>query len=182
MSKSIKSGIGYPFRFVILMWLFFLVQIIIPSVTNFGIYPRNLLGLSGVLLAPLLHGSYMHLVSNSIPLLILGTLMYMFYNTIAPKVFAYCYLVTGILVWLFGRTSMHIGASGLVYGIAFFLFFIGLARKDMKSLLISIITVFFYGGIIYGVLPIDAFISWESHLFGAIVGIYCAFHFRKSKA
>lgn len=178
MAKSFKSSIAYPLRFVILMWSVFFVQAFTHlPLNNFGIVPRSLFGLFGILFAPLLHGNFIHLASNSVPLIVLGTLLYLFYNSIAPQVFAYCYFVTGALVWVFGRSAMHIGASGLVYGIAFFLFFIGLNRKDFRSLAISLITVFFYGGIVYGVLPGNEFVSWESHLMGALVGIYCAFYF-----
>ena len=182
MSKTFRASIGYPFRFVLLMWCFYFVQVYIyPPLNYFGIVPRSLYGLTGIFFAPLLHGNFLHLVSNSIPLLVLGTLLYLFYNPIAPRVFAYCYVVTGILVWIFGREAMHIGASGLVYGIAFFLFFIGISQRDFRSLAISLITVFFYGGIIYGVLPSNSFVSWESHLMGAMVGIYCAFNFTHHK-
>lgn len=181
MAKTFKSSIAYPFRFVVLMWSFFFVEVFthIP-LSSFGIVPRTTYGLIGIFLAPLLHGNFLHLASNSVPMLVLGTLLYLFYNPIAPKVFAHCYFITGALVWAMGRTSLHIGASGLVYGIAFFLFFIGIARKDFRSLAISIVTVFFYGGIVYGVLPGQQFISWESHLMGALVGIYCAFKFNFS--
>lgn len=180
MQKTFRASIGYPFRFVLLMWCFYFVQsyIYLP-LNNFGIVPRTLYGLIGIFFAPLLHGNFLHLVSNSIPLVVLGTMLYLFYNPIAPQVFSYCYFITGALVWIFGRHAMHIGASGLVYGLAFFLFFIGVSRRDFRSLAISIITVFFYGGIIYGVLPGEAFVSWESHLMGAVVGIYCAFKFNQ---
>ena len=182
MPRTFKASIAYPFRFVVLMWSFFLVELVTHfPLTSFGIVPRTLFGAVGIIFAPLLHGNFLHLASNSVPMLVLGTLLYLFYNAIAPKVFAYCYFLTGALVWLVGRTSLHIGASGLVYGIAFFLFFIGLARKDFRSLAISIVTVFFYGGIVYGVLPGQQFISWESHLMGALVGIYCAFKFNTEK-
>lgn len=164
------------------MWLFYLGQLFLTfPLSHLGIVPRTSFGLAGIIFAPLLHGSYLHLVSNSIPLLVLGTILFLFYNDIAAKVFGYSYLVTGILVWLLGRSALHIGASGLVYGIAFFLFFIGLSKKDFKSLAISLVTVFFYGGIIYGILPGQEFVSWESHLFGAVVGIYCSFNFMKKK-
>src|SRR5690606_26258035 len=126
---------------------------------------------------PLLHANFYHLLSNSIPLVVLGTALFFFYNRIAGRVFFYCYFVTGILVWIFARSANHIGASGLVYGIAFFLFFIGFSRKDFVSISVSLITVFFYGGIIYGVFPGQLFVSWESHLLGALVGVYCAFEY-----
>lgn len=177
--RTIKNSISYPFRFVIFLWLIFLFEFIFSyHLSVFGIVPRTTFGLIGIFTAPLLHGSFLHLVSNSIPLLMLGTSLYLFYNTIAARIFFNCYLITGILVWIIARPSVHIGASGLVYGIAFFLFFIGIFRRDFKSILISLVTAFFYGGIIYGVFPTELGISWESHLMGACVGIFSAFKYR----
>jgi membrane associated rhomboid family serine protease len=95
----------------------------------------------------------------------------LFYPLIASRVFLSCYFITGILVWCFARPTFHIGASGLIYGLASFLMFYGLFRKDFKSLLISIIIVLLYGSIFYGVLPSQPNVSWESHLMGALVGL-----------
>src|SRR5206468_3667499 len=138
-------------------------------------------GLIGVFFAPLLHGSFVHLFSNTFPLLILGSTMYFFYPRAGNRIFFFSYFITDILVWVFARPSIHIGASGIVYGIAFFLFFIGFFRKDFISVAISVITVFFYGGIVFGVLPGQPFVSWETHLIGAFVGLSCAFYFRRPK-
>ena len=91
------------------------------------------------------------------------------------------YLFTNLLVWIFARPSFHIGASGLVYALAFFLIFLGIFRKDGRSLFITIVITLMYGGIIYGVVPQENGVSWESHLLGAIVGIYFAFHFSRLK-
>jgi membrane associated rhomboid family serine protease len=176
------ASIAYPFRFVVVLWLIFYAEVFTGfPFSAFGIIPRTQFGLLGILFAPLLHAHYLHLISNSIPLLILGTVLFFFYNKIAGQVFFYCYFATGLLVWIFARPSIHIGASGLVYGIAFFLFSIGFSRKDFSSLIISFITVFFYGGIFYGVFPGEIHVSWESHFMGAIVGIYCAFKYGKDK-
>ena len=98
------------------------------------------------------------------------------------KVFVICYFLTNVLVWLFARPSLHIGASGIVYGIAFFLIFYGFFKKDFKSLLISLIIIFFYGGLVYGLFPNQPGISWESHLIGAIVGGYTAMNFAQIKS
>lgn len=176
------KSISYPFRFVLFIWIIFLFEFFSGfTFAILGIFPRDREGLIGVALAPLIHGNYIHLLSNSIPLLILGTVLYMFYNQIARKVFFLGYFLTGVFVWCFARPSYHIGASGLVYTIAFFLFFIGLFRRDLPSLMVSIVTSFFYGGIIYGILPGEAMVSWESHFFGAIIGAFAAFAYRNSK-
>ncbi len=140
----------------------------------FGIWPRSIRGLIGIVTSPLLHGSLQHLASNTIPLLFLGTMLYMFYDRIATRVFLQCYFLTGVLVWIFARPAFHIGASGLIYGLASFLIFFGIFRKDFKSLLISLLIMFIYGGLFYGVLPSTTGVSWESHLLGGVVGFFNA--------
>src|SRR5690606_40144995 len=120
-------------------------------------------------------------VSNTFPILILGTTMYFFYPRAADRIFFLSYIGTNILVWIFARPSIHIGASGVVYGIAFFLFFIGFFRKDFMSIVISLTMAALYGGIIYGIFPGEAYVSWESHFFGALVGLGCSFYFRRNK-
>lgn len=162
-----------------LMWLIFFVELNFGiNLSVFGILPREAFGLLGVLFAPLLHDSVLHLVSNTLPLLFLGTTLYYFYGKIARKVFLMSYFLTGALVWLFGRPTFHIGASGLIYGIASFLFFSGIVRGEFKSLIISLAVVLTYGGLVWGVLPSVPGVSWESHLFGALVGGVAAFVYR----
>src|SRR6478736_9782610 len=138
-----------PFRLVFIMWLVFSIQFFYGIDLGFlGIYPRTIHGLIGILFAPMIHGSFGHLVSNTFPLLFLGTLLYFFYDRIGGIVFFRCYFITNILVWLLSpRPSYHIGASGLIYGLAAFLIFFGFLRRDFTSLLISIIVMLLYGGI-----------------------------------
>ena len=161
-----------PIRFVFIIWLVFTYQTYSGfDLGVFGILPRTLNGLIGVFAAPLIHGNFSHIVSNTFPLLFLGTTLYFFYKRIASQVFIQCYFFTNILVWVVGRQFYHIGASGLVYALAFFLISLGIFRRDFRSLLISLIIIFVYGGLIYGLSPHLVAISWESHLMGAIVGI-----------
>lgn len=168
-----------PIRLAFFMWaIFFLEFEYQVPFSQYGILPRTEIGLIGVFMAPMLHGSVQHIISNTLPILFLGAVLFNFYKPIAKKVFYWCYLLTGLLVWLLARPSFHIGASGLVYGLAFFLMFYGLFKKDFKSLLISIIVVVIYSGLFYGILPNMTNVSWESHMFGAGVGILCAFYFR----
>jgi membrane associated rhomboid family serine protease len=172
-----------PLRLVFLMWAFFAVENYLSVDLGFlGIYPRTLHGLIGILTGPMIHGSWMHITSNTLPLLFLGGALYYFYDKIATRVFLQCYLFTGIFVWLFGRSFYHIGASGLIYGLAFFLISFGIFRKDFKSLFISIVVVALYGGIIYGIFPSQPGVSWESHLMGAIVGVTTAFTLSKVRS
>jgi membrane associated rhomboid family serine protease len=180
--RSILGSAVIPLRLVFLMWLFFFLEYNLGlPLSAFGIHPRSLMGLIGIVIAPMVHGNIIHLISNTFPLLFLGGVLFYFYPRIAVTVFFRSYIWTNILVWLFARNANHIGASGLIYGIAFFLIFFGLLRRDFMSLMISIITILLYGGVFYGVLPSDPAISWESHFGGALVGITSAVAFSAKK-
>lgn len=175
MLERLSDSVLVPARLTLLMWGVFFFEISWGYSFSFlGIYPREIFGLIGVVTAPLIHGSWWHLVSNTIPFLFLGSTIFFFYPRIASKVFFYCYFATGFLVWLFGRESLHIGASGVIYGLAFFLIFFGFFRKDFRSLLISTLVILLYGSLFYGLLPNDPLVSWESHLYGAFVGLTTA--------
>jgi membrane associated rhomboid family serine protease len=145
----------------------------------FGLYPRKFSGLIGIFTGPLLHADFPHLISNTLPLLVLGPIIYYFYRTIAFQVFFWVYLMTGVWVWAAGRDSYHIGASGIIYGFITFLFFSGIFRKDTRLMALSLFVTFLYGGAVWGILPFQKGISWESHLFGSIAGIITAYNFRK---
>jgi membrane associated rhomboid family serine protease len=181
--SSIWGSAATPFRVVFLMWLIFYLELVTGfPFTNFGIVPFTARGIIGIFVAPLLHGNLDHLISNTIPLLFLGTVLYFFYPRIAATVFLRCWFLTNLLVWLFAwRQAVHIGASGLVYGLAYFLIFFGIFKRDFMSMLISIIILLMYGSVFYGILPTDPRISWESHLAGGLVGIYTAVTFGKDK-
>jgi membrane associated rhomboid family serine protease len=180
--RSIFGSSVVPFRVVFFMWLvFFLEYVYNWPFSDFGIHPRSIFGLIGIFTAPLIHGNVSHLVSNTVPLIFLGSTLFFFYYRIGGAVFFRAYFWTNILVWLFARPANHIGASGLVYGLAFFLIFFGIFRRDLLSILISVLTLLLYGGVFYGVLPTDPMVSWESHLAGALVGIASAVTFSKKK-
>jgi membrane associated rhomboid family serine protease len=172
-----------PLRLVLIMWAaFFLEWTLAFPFTSFGIIPRTGFGLIGIFTAPLLHGNLDHLLSNTLPLLFLGSVLFFFYNPIGATVFFRSYFWTNVMVWLFGRSnSSHIGASGVVYGLAFFLIFFGIFRRDFLSMLISVVVIMLYGGVMYGVLPTDPRVSWESHFAGALVGIYTAIGFSSKR-
>ncbi len=161
-----------PLRLVFVMWLVYTIQYYSGvDLGFFGILPRTYSGLVGILTAPMVHGNLSHLISNTIPVLFLGSVLYFFYPTIASRVFVQCYLFTNFLVWLFARSFYHIGASGLVYALAFFLIFLGIFKRDFKTLFIAIAVAIIYGGLVYNVASINDAISWESHLLGAIAGV-----------
>lgn len=177
MSRSRSQTLAIPMRMALLMWIVFFAELAFNfNFTSFGVFPRTTYGLFGVLAMPLLHGSFAHLISNTFPLLFLGFTLFYFYDRIALPVFLQCYFFTGTMIWIFARPSIHIGASGVIYALASFLMFFGLFRKDPKSLLISLVIIFLYGGMIYGVLPTQPGVSWESHLLGGIVGAVIAFN------
>jgi membrane associated rhomboid family serine protease len=179
--NKILSSVFYSGCFVLLLWIIqFLQWVVDKDLSVYGVFPRKTSGLIGILTAPLLHADFSHLISNSVTLFLLLFGILYFYRSSAVKVFFIIYIMDGLLVWLFARESYHIGASGLVYGFAGFLFFSGLFRKDKRSIALSLLIVFLYGGMVWGVLPTDPKISFESHLFGALTGIVCAFIFRKN--
>jgi len=169
-----------PILFVGIMW-------VVHSITtyggvsfvSYGIHPRDWVGLRGILFAPFIHGDWKHLVNNSIPLLLLGTSLFYFYKRSAWYVWLYGWLISGLWVWVAARASFHIGASGLVYVLAFYLFFSGLFNRNMHMMGISLLVIFLYGSMVWGIFPIEDGISWESHLFGGVLGLAMAFVFRK---
>ncbi len=169
----------FPCGFIIFIWLIAFTQYLLHEHwTNYGVMPRTITGLRGIMFSPFIHANWEHLLSNTMPLLLLGFCLIYFYKKLSIKVFVLIYLLTGILVWIFGRTSFHIGASGLIYGLAGFIFVSGILRKVRALQAIGLLVTFLYGSMIWGILPYEIGISWESHLAGLITGISCAFIFR----
>ena len=179
--KRFISSLFPPLLFVVVLWAIKIFEVLSnTSFVNYGIFPRTTPGLIGIITAPLIHADFNHLISNSIPLIILGLGISYSYPSSSKKLFAGIYIVHGLLVWIFARQAYHIGASGLVYGFVSFLFFSGIIRRDNRSIALALIVTFLYGGLTWGVLPIKAEISWEAHLFGSFVGIIFAIIFRKA--
>jgi len=175
-----KKSIIFPGAFIVFIWLVYISQITFNMpFAHYGILPRTVEGISGILSAPLVHADLSHIISNTPALLILSITVIYFYPDSSLKVLGAIYLLTGILVWIFARQVYHIGASGIVYGLLGFLFFSGVFRRDNRSIAIALLVTFLYGGLIWGVLPGARGISWESHLFGGLSGIIIAFIFRK---
>ncbi|MEX0957964.1 MAG: rhomboid family intramembrane serine protease [Burkholderiales bacterium] len=172
---AVKLSVG----FVAAIWCIHLLNWGLDlGLGHFGVRPREAFGLSGILFAPLLHGGFSHLISNSLPLLVLGVgMLYLYPNssvTVLPAVF----LGPGALTWLFGREAIHIGASGLVYGLVSYIFFAGVIRRDRRAIAASMLVFFLYGSLAWGVLPIEPGVSWETHLFAALIGVALAFVLR----
>ena len=177
--KRFFHSLVFPVLFIIIIWIVKISEILLETDFVFlGIFPLKAKGLIGILTAPLVHSDIGHLTANSIPLLILGTGVFYFYNKIAYKVFFLSYLIANVWIWFGARQAYHIGASGLVYSFASFLFFSGVVRKNVKLMAISLLVIFLYGSMVWGVLPIQPHISWESHLMGAIAGAVLAFYYK----
>ncbi|GJM30498.1 MAG: rhomboid family intramembrane serine protease [Cyclobacteriaceae bacterium] len=175
-----RSSIIYTMTFVGILWLVRIVESLLSfDLGVLGIHPRSLAGTVGILTGPLVHGDFQHLMSNSLPLIFLGIGVFYFYNRIALEVFLGIYFFTSIWVWIVARDAYHIGASGIVYGLASFLLFSGFFRKDSRSIAISLIVIFIYGGMAYGLFPLNEGISWESHLLGSLAGLLAAFLYRR---
>lgn len=166
--------------FVAVIWLIQLLNWGLDlELQRFGVRPRQLAGLPGILLAPLLHGSFAHLAANSLPLLVLGTGMLYLYPSSAFKVIPAVYLGPGVAVWLFARGSVHVGASGLVYGLVSYIFVAGVLRRDRRAIAASLLVSFLYGSLAWGVLPIEPGVSWETHLAAALIGLVLAVALRR---
>jgi membrane associated rhomboid family serine protease len=174
--KNVFRAFYFPIMLIALLWVIKGMEYASGmSLSAYGIYPMKAEGLPGILLAPLIHADLNHLFNNSFSLLILTAAIFYFYKPIAFKIILLVWIVTGLCVWLGGRKAYHIGASGLVYGFASFLFFSGVLRKNIKLLAISLLVIFLYGGLIWGIFPIFPEMSWESHLFGGLTGLFFAF-------
>jgi membrane associated rhomboid family serine protease len=178
---NFKSNVfTIPVGMIVLIWFIYFIEIKFNfNFNKFGIYPKSVLGLRGILFSPFIHSDTKHLFNNSIPLFVLLGCLYYFYQKIANKVFVYGLLLTGLLTWVLGRPSYHIGASGVVYLLVSFIFFSGIFRKYYRLTALSLVIVFLYGGMIWYIFPTEDRISWEGHLSGFLTGAFFAFIFRK---
>lgn len=178
--KFTPQVILLPFFFVLAIWLVFWVEMRFGvDLGKYGIYPRDFEGLRGVVLSPFLHGSLEHLYNNSIPLLVLLAAISYFYRELAWKVLIGGILLSGLITWIIGRQSYHIGASGLIYVLVSFIFFKGIMTKYYRLVALSLLVIVLYGGMAWYVFPhIDEAISWEGHLAGLIAGFVFAVRFK----
>lgn len=151
------------------------------DLTGLGVYPLRWKGVLGIFTHPLIHSGFRHLFANTIPLFFLSWCLFYFYRGIAPYIFAIIWIGGGLLTFLIGKPGWHIGASGVIYGLAFFLFFSGLIRKHTPLIAISLLVTFIYGGLVWNMFPhfVPASTSWEGHLSGATAGTLCAYIFQK---
>jgi membrane associated rhomboid family serine protease len=179
-SQQVRRAAYFPVILVAVLWIIKVLEWTTgKDIGMYGIRPRSISTLYTIFTGPLIHGSWEHLASNSVPLLVLGWLLFLTVPQLAFRLFFLIYFITSLLVWLAARESFHIGASGIVYGLATFLFFTGIFKKDISSMAISLVVAFLYGGMIWGLLPYQPGISWESHLLGALTGTAMAFIYGK---
>jgi len=169
-----------PSLLLIMMWaVFFFENSFHINLTSHGIYPRSFSGLQGVIFSPFLHGDLNHIANNSIPLFILTTALIYFYRDVSLKVLLYGVLFSGIITWVIGRSSFHIGASSLIYVLVSFIFFKGMMTQYYRLMALSLTVVMIYGGLIWYIFPeVDKQISWEGHLAGLITGFAFAAYFK----
>jgi membrane associated rhomboid family serine protease len=178
--KKFLLSIIIPGTFIFLMWLVKIIELLFDiDFAGLGIYPLTVKGLPGILLSPFIHADFKHLFNNTIPLFCLATAVFYFYSEVAIKVFLWNYFLTGSLVWLAGREAWHIGASGLIYGLASFLFFSGIIRRYFRLIALSLLVVFLYGSMVWGMFP-DFYtnVSWESHMLGMFSGVVLSVCFK----
>ncbi len=183
-NKRILYALAFPSTLVVILWLIKVLEWSFDTSWYFlGIFPRHINGLQGIITEPLIHSDFSHLFSNSLPLIILGWCLCFFYTKIAYRTFFLIWITSGLITWLIGRESWHVGASGLIYALCFFLFFSGILRNYIPLIAISLLVTFLYGSIIWNMFPVselvDRNVSWEGHLSGAIAGSLWAFVFRR---
>ncbi len=180
-NRSFKQSLIAPLCFILLIWSIHLIALMVNvNIHPFGIVAQKLTGLLGVLFAPLIHGGWGHLFSNSLPLIVLGTTLFYGYPKSSSIAIAGVWLISGVLTWVFARQEVvHFGASGLTHGLMFFLFVIGIMRRDKLAIALAMMVFFLFGGMIWGIFPNEPGISFEMHLFGAVAGVVMAMVLRK---
>ncbi len=172
---------GYPILLLLVMWTIYIADNQLGlELYRFGVHPRYADGLSGIAFMPLIHSQrdFNHILNNSIPIFVLLASLIYFYRELAVKVFVLIWLFTGLFTWVAARESYHIGMSGVIYGLVGFLFFSGAIRKYRPLMGLSLVIVFLYGSLVWGIFPMEEHISWEGHLFGFGTGVILAFAFR----
>ncbi|HJZ40434.1 MAG TPA: rhomboid family intramembrane serine protease [Bacteroidales bacterium] len=168
-----------PAIIILVLWLVRIVEVADGlDLFYFGIFPRRINGLPGILASPFIHANFNHLINNSVPFFSLLSAIFYFYHKVAWKVLLVSYVATGVLVWFLARSSYHIGASGLVYSFASFVFFSGIVRRNINLLAISMLVIFLYGSMVWGIFPYRPDMSWESHLIGLAIGALLAIYYR----
>lgn len=176
MLKSIQFSVLFCSLFLFV----FAIHIAFPqiNIAEYSVFPRKWDHIYGIITMHFIHEEYRHLFSNLIPLFVLLSLLHFFYQELYLKVLFNMMWISGLWVWIAARVNYHLGASALVYGLASFIFFSGIFRKYPLLIRISLLVVFLYGSMVWGIFPIEPAISWEGHLFGALSGLILAYYYR----
>lgn len=180
--KITRISLAISFTFILLMWAVFLLDYYQGlDLYRFGVYPQKLEGLKGILFSPFIHSTkdFSHILNNTTPMFILSWMLFYHYRKIATKSLVLIYLLSGIGVWVLARDNFHIGMSGVIYGLASFLVISGFFRKSMRISAISLIVIFLYGSMIWGIFPLQVQMSWEGHLMGLLSGALTAILFKQ---
>lgn len=183
-STRLEYAIKIPSILLIIIWGIKIFEVVTHySLASWGVLPRDFEGLRGIFFMPFIHGDIAHAAHNSIPLFVLSAMLIYFYRKTSWFILVVGTLLTGLLTWLIANKAYHIGASGIIYMLASYIFFSGVFRRNIKLMAISLLVSFLYGSMVWGVFPfefaIQERISWEGHLAGAIVGFLLAYRFRK---
>ena len=166
---SLRSDLGGIALFVAAIWIVFVADLFLP-LEQWGLIPRSVKGLTGIITIPFLHANLAHIMANTVPLVVLLCLL-AGSRANSIDIVVYISAIAGVLLWLFGRDAIHVGASVLVFGLIGFLVCAGYFERRLLSTLISIGVAITYGStLFFGVLPTQSGVSWEGHLFGAIAG------------
>ncbi|MFU8877731.1 MAG: rhomboid family intramembrane serine protease [Wenzhouxiangellaceae bacterium] len=178
-ARNFVFAFKLAFACLFVMWSVFVFdQLFELGLIRYGLVPREGLGLIGLVTTPLLHFNLSHIGANSLPLLVGGTMMLFLYPNSSVRALPLIWLGSGLLAWVFARSSVHIGASGLVYGLLTFVFVSGVIRRDLRSIGAALFIWFMYGSMIWGVLPAGQGMSWELHSTGALLGVLTAWRYR----
>ncbi|WKZ63987.1 MAG: rhomboid family intramembrane serine protease [Saprospiraceae bacterium] len=177
--SALLSSIKFSLKLGFVLFLTYLITLVLPiDIGYLGIIPREKYGLLGILTGPMVHGSWSHLLSNLPPLLVSVFLIHYFYKRQFWSIFLQSYILTGVMVWSFGRDVSHVGISGVVYALIAFIFWSGIFVRNLTSIILSLLVLVVYSGMFAGILPSPEImaknISWESHLLGGLVGIAVA--------
>ncbi len=179
-TNQLIESMKLPLAFLAGIWLIHIFQFIFSIDFGYlGVFPRTWSGLTGIFSAPLVHGDFSHLTNNSIPFFVLGTMTLFFYRKVAINSFFLIYILTGAAVWLIARQRYHIGLSGVVFGLVTFVMSNSFFRRNVRSIVLALIVFLLYSGMLAGIFPMEEGISWESHLCGALAGIFTAYYYKE---
>ena len=179
-ADSLKKSIILSVSFALVLWWVAIFDLILPGeFSKAGVLPRHLDGLFGILLAPFVHGSFAHLIANTLPVVVLFSLLIWGYAASRWRAMTTIWLLSGVGVWLFARDAYHIGASGLTHGVFFYLLAASIIRRDKRSIAVMMIGFFLYGSMVMTIFPSEPNISFEYHFFGALAGVLAAWWFSR---